>query len=386
MSNQRFTAIAFNPMSGDRIGELGYASFNYDHGLAGTGTGSMEVPWTDAVAPLLVPWTCGIAFDDGGQCRWSGLLDTVEVDPASPTVKLGLISWWEYYEKRWIRSTAGMSHAETVDVGPYDVVFLDVDQFDIVDDLLAHAQSVAGVANVPLVVNMLGPGGGGVSEVLRTRTYYGYERKTIKSAVEDLSSQRGGFDFTVRSVWNTSTDLWTVDRYLDLHYPRRGEARSSTVLEHGANATMLRLVTTGSGLQNPVWAVGAGVGDAAIVVEATDASQRYPIGPYPYAEGSVEYRDEGAEFSGNLERLALGALAVGRAALPTATVGLTEQPNGSRLGDIGVGDTVRTVAQFGEYQIDEWLRVVKESVAVTSGGLQKWQLDLADETASLGGS
>jgi hypothetical protein len=276
-----------------------------------------------------------------------------------------------------------MTYAETANVGPQDIVFTAVDMFRIVSDALDHAATVGGGANLGLTVRMHGPGAAGISGVTRTRTYYGYERKRIGALVEEMAAQEDGFDFTVGTEWNTASTPWTVDRYLDLYYPRRGNASGGVVLEHGANVTMLRLVDDASLMGNPMLAIGAGTGDAAIIAEAEDSSYRYPAGPYPYVEAEVAYRDEGTEYTGNLGRLATAHLAIGKQPLRTATVGLTEQPNGTRLGDINLGDSLRTVAQFGDFAIDERLRVVSQSVTIGPGGLGSWGVDLATDDATL---
>ncbi len=389
----RFSAYAFEPLSGSRIGEIStWNEAGYSHGLGRTGGGSLTMPWWDDIAASIEPLVAGIAIDDGGVLRWAGLVTSRDVSPDGGTVRFGCQPWWWYYGRRWIRSALGMTYAETANVGPYDVRFLDiasggaadVDQFEIVEDLLAHAAAVAAGADLGLTVRKYGPGAGGNSGVSRVRDYFGYERKRIASAVEELAAQVNGFDFVIRSEWNTGTTPWSVDRFLDLYYPRAGESTATTVLEHGGNVSMLRFLDDGEKVANPIVIVGAGTGDAAITSERTDLSLIYPAGPYPLLEDERQYRDMGTEYDGALERLGDAELAVYRRPLRTAQVRLTEQADGLRLGDIGIGDSLPVVAEFGGFAVNDRLRYVAESVRVSPSTVLDWTADLATDDATLG--
>ena len=379
----RFTAYAFNALSGARIGEVSFIECSWSSGLNATGQGSVTMPWYQELADVITPGRDGIAIDDRGTLLWSGWVRAREVSPDDGTVRFGLDSWWTYYAGRTIRSRAGMTYAATSNVGPLDVVFTSVDQFRIVQDLLAHAASIAGAGNLGMTARLFGPGAGGISDVNRSRTFYGYERKKIAQSVQELSAQTGGFDYTVASEWNTGTAPYQVTRYLDLYYPRRGASTSTPVLEHGSNVQMLRVSDDATVLANPVTAVGAGQGDAAITSEQVDAASIYPAGPYPYLEGEVQYRDEGAEYAGNLGRLARARLAATRRPLRTAEAECTESADLS-LGSVGIGDSLRMVAEFGPYEFDERMRVLTESISIDAGGLRSWRFSLTQDDASLG--
>ena len=379
----RFTVYAFNALSGGRIGEVSFIDCSWSTGLNGTGSGSVTMPWYQDLADLITPGRDGIAIDDRGTLLWSGWVRAREVNPDGGTVRFGLDSWWRYYGNRTIRSRTGMTYAATTNVGPLDVVFTSVDQFRIVSDLLAHADAIAGSGNLDLTVRMFGPGAGGISGVTRSRTHYGYERKKIAQAVEELASQTGGFDFTIASEWDTGSNPYPVRRYLDLYYPRRGASTSTPVLEHGSNVQMLRVSDDATVLANPLTAVGAGTGDAAITVEVVDSASLYPAGSYPYIEGEVQYRDQGTEYAGNLSRLANARLAATHEPLRTAEAECTESAD-LRLGSIGIGDTLRMVADFGPYSFDDTMRVLTEAISLDAGGLRSWKFSLCADDASLG--
>lgn len=378
---ERFTLYAFNPLSGTRLGEMPFTRVQATIGLAGRASLDVTGPWWDRrLDPdVLLPGRIGLVLDDGGLVRASGWLQTVEVS-VDGGVRLGCVSWWEYYRHRWIRSRAGMTFA--TGTGPYDVEFSGVDQFEVVSDLIAHAASVAGAANLGLTVSMHGPGSGGIAGVSRTVTYYGYERKRIADAVEDLASQQDGFDFTVGVAWDMSSSPPGVTRTLDLWYPRKGAALVGT-LEHSTNVRLLRLVRDGARMANPVVAVGAGTGDAQVTATVEDAAYRYPAGPYPFLEGEVFFRDVGVEDTANLTRLANAELAVSREPLDVATLEMQEVA-GMSLGSIAPGDSVRVIADIGALSLDKTMRITREELVVTPTTLEQWTVECASEDASLG--
>lgn len=382
----RFSAYLYEPLTGDRIAEVStWQECTYTRGLWGVGSGSLTLPWYDSAAVQAEPLTAALAVDQGRLLKWAGPVVGREFSPEQGLVRVGCQNWWWYYNRRWIRSTLGMTHAEATDVGPYDVKFIDVDQFDIVDDLITHAAAVAADADMGLTVRMYGPGVGGISDVVRTRDYFGYERKRIAQSIEELASQSGGFDFVVTDEWDQGSEPWIPRRYLDLYYPRAGESSSTLVLEHGSNVSMLRMFDDGERMANPITVAGAGIGDAAIAVEAVDTSLLYPAGPYPWLENDRQYRDEGTEYAGNLERLAISELAVSRIPLRTIEVSITEQEDGGiSLGDIGIGDSVSVVANVGDFHLDDRMRVISETVTLSPEGLKNWKVSLVADDATLG--
>lgn len=388
---ERFTLYAWNPLTRSRVTEITqFSTLQVSDGLYGGGDGRLTVPWWgDPQLHAILPSVSGLALDDAGTLRWTGWVRTREMAPDDGTIQFGAKSWFDYYNRRKIRSRDGMPHAKVLDVGPYDVVFENVDQFHIVADLLGHAAQIAGPANLGLTVRFHTNGTLGLpSGVTRTRTYFGYERKSIAQAIDDLAVQTGGFDYTVSSEWDTSVEPWIPNLYLDLWYPRKGDPAGLFVLEHGANVRLFRLVDDGEDQGNPVTVVGAGTGDAALTVEAVEPTLLYPsptTGIYPYMEKDVQYRDEGAEFSGNLTRLSNAELAIGARPLRTASLTLTEQPSpfGTHIGDVITGDTLRTIANFAGFSVDEYLRVVQQTYTLNASGLDRWVVDVATDDATL---
>lgn len=391
--SDEFSYLLYNVSSGARIAEVPFTSFTWTDVLNRPGSFSAMLPWYHRHAALtyLEPGRTAVYVDQGGQIRFGGIIWTVEVDVSQGEgVRIAGEGFWSYWRHRWIRSTQGMTYQDVASVGPTDVSFTAVDQLRIVADLIAHGASIAGAANVGFTsVRNNGVAGGALSGQVRTKKWQINERKRIAAAVEELALQQFGFDFSVGFDYDTSGTQWAPRRYLDLWYPRRGQSASGAVLNHGANVTLLRLVRDASMIANPVVGIGPGIGDAAIISEQEDASFRYPAGQYPYMEDTIEYREDGQEGAGNLTRLVAGRLFRTRGPVTTAKVDLvqTRDDDGPTFsyGDISLGDTTRLVAPVGQFDVDQFMRAVAQTVTVAGVSLKSWQMDLADDDASLGG-
>lgn len=391
--SDEFTYLVYDLGTGSRVAEVPFTSFTWNEVLDRPGSFEARLPWFHRYAALtyLEPGRMAIYVDQGGQIRFGGIIWTVEMDVSQGAgLRIAGEGFWSYWRHRWIRSTQGMTYQDVANVGPTDVSFTAVDQFRIAADLIAHGANIAGAANVGFTsVRNNGVAGGALSGQTRTKKWQITERKRIAQAIEELALQQFGFDFSVGFDYDTSGTQRTPRRYLDLWYPRQGQSASGVTLAHGANVSLLRLVRDATMMANPVVGIGPGIGDAAIVSEQQDASYRYPLGPYPYYEDTVEYREDGQDYANNLTRLTAARLFRTRAPVTTAKVDLVQQrdDNGPTfsLGDISMGDTCRLIAPVGSFDVDSFMRVVAQSVTVEGVSLKSWQMDLADDDASLGG-
>lgn len=385
-----FSFYAYTLPNLARIDEVDLSSCSWNDGVNVPGSADASIPWFHRQADVLQPGWTALFVDRDGDLEWGGIVWTTELDAeGSGMLRSGCEGFTSYLRRRWIRSTVGMTYPDVASVGPTDVSYTAVDQFRIVSDLVAHAAAIAGVANIALTVRFNGVVGGTLSGQTRTVKWSTTERKNIGAAIEELAAQQSGFDFTVTPVWDSSSSPWGVVLYLDLWYPRLG-VDGGRVLEHGGNVSVLRLVRDAHQLANPLVAVGPGVGDAAIVQEVTDTSERYPLGRYPWMEDTLDVREYGQEYAGNLGRLAAARLYRTKRAVSTATVDL--QPTVAdgvttfSFGEISTGDTVRMIAPLGSNDFDEAMRVVRQSAKVEDTGLVEWKADLASDDASLGGA
>lgn len=387
-----FTYLIYDLAPWTRVAEVPFSSVTWTEELGRPGALRARLPWYHARATFdyLEPGRYGLFIDDAGELRWGGIIWQVDLAPDTDAeLTVAGQGLWSYYERRWLRSTQGMTYADSgAGFGPADISFTAVDQFRIVEDFIDHAANIAGAANIDFTdVRRNGVVGGALSGVTRTKAWLGTDRKRIAQAVADLARQTGGLDHSVGFAWDTGTTPWTPQAYLDLWYPRRGQV-SSAVLEHGSNVSVLRLTRDGFGVANPLVAIGPGIGDAAITVEVEDSSLRYPAGVYPFYEDTVEYREDGQEYAGNLSRLAAARLLRTSRPVTTITLSLVDDARPSSpfgLGSFGVGDTVRVVAEAGSFSLDEPMRIVRQTVTVEDVGITDWQVDLAPDDVSTGG-
>ena len=101
-----------------------------------------------------------------------------------------------------------------------------------------------------------------------------------------------------------------------------------------------------------------------------------------------QFRTDGQEYAGNLDRLTDARLYRTREPMDTATVRIMQRRDDRGpiigLGDFGVGDTVRVVSP-GMIDVDAFMRVVSQTVTVSGVGVSNWEVALAEADATTGG-
>lgn len=277
-----------------------------------------------------------------------------------------------------------------------------VDQFNVVADLIAHAASIAGSTLPSLTgggmvgfdgIRMYGPGGatahpeatGTLSGVTWARTYWSTDRKGIGQAIMDIAQSYPGFDWTVTYQWDATTSPWTARRYLDLYYPRRGQSRSGVVLEHGGNVWLVKINRSAVSMANTLYGIGASTGASVLGSTQQDPSVVYPAGTYPYIAGTYNAYEEAVQ--ANLDARTRSRLALTRLPVYTITVRvISNEQYGIALGDVSVGDTCRfTVTVPGSgFAIDDWFRIVQQTVKVNAEGIDTWELELVPDAITTG--
>ena len=207
------------------------------------------------------------------------------------------------------------------------VSFTNVDQFQIVQLVMAAAQSIAGTA-----LNIQVPGG--LSGVPVSVTYNDTDYKTAYQALLDLSQSQNGFDFNVEVYYDGNG---TPQKVLNLGYPQIGYRYvagdpNAPVLQLPGNVLDYTYFEDGSLVANYVSAVGAnniiGSGSYAPAIAAG----------YPFMQEVVNYSDITSQ-------PLLGLIAQGRAnalGVPPTTLKVTQiadqQPT---VGVVSPGDDVR---------------------------------------------
>lgn len=211
------------------------------------------------------------------------------------------------------------------------------------------------------------------------------DRKGIGQAIMDIAQSYPGFDWAVNVSWDATTSPWTARRYLDLYYPRRGQSQSGVVLEHGGNVWLVKINRSAVSMANTLYGIGASQGAAVLGSTQQDPSVVYPAGSYPYIAGTYNAYEEAIQ--ANLDARTRSRLAVTRLPVYTITVRVvSNSAYGIALGDIAVGDTCRfTVKVPGSgFTIDDWFRVVQQTVKVNAQGIDDWELELVPDSVTTG--
>lgn len=379
-----WTYYAYDLVDNTRRAEIPFHQFRFTDELNGAGSfdGELALMHPSATLANLEPGATCIYVDRGGALVWGGIIWSVETKD-DYTLRVSGQGLWSYWAHRTLRSRDGMAHA--TGISDSEIVWQDIGQFDIVKDMIDHATFVAATSELGLdEVRYHGPGPGGESGVSRTKTCYDYEHKVIAQLVEEIAAQTSGFDFGINLDWGASGgSVPDPLKYLDLYWPRRGIATPQIVLEHGLNCKVTRFVRDAANMGNPLAGIGSGTADAQIIVETIDTDYIKPDGPYPYLEGTVEYRDWGIEYAGNIERFTDAHLAERRQPLSTATIEVIETRDFG-FGSIGLGDSVQVRQDILDFDVDSELRVMAHILTISDLGTETWEIDLAPEDATLG--
>lgn len=319
--------------------EIPFTDFSYSRVLCRAGAFTGRLPYTHPKATLLNinPKQIALYVERDGVIVYGGIIWTARVS-GSNLLEVGSEGFWSYFNRRLIRHTIDLSST---------------DQLDIARRILNDAQSAT-----------LSPGGSinllidsDLSGVLRQRTYNAFERKTVSTAVEELSALDNGFDFRVDCQWESNA----ITKRLRWGYPRLG-VRGGLVFELGGNAQAVAWLLDGSKDANLVDAVGAGEGANMLISTASDPSQ---LTAFPLLETTVSFKD--VTMPDTLADHAIAALAARSGSLGLSNVVIrttTDAPVGSWT----VGDDVRIRADDGFLQIDSLYRIVSDQVKVDAQG------------------
>jgi hypothetical protein len=140
------------------------------------------------VDPSTIPAFCGLYVDRDGILVWGGVIWGRTYNSNSQTLTFSAQEWISYFEHRRVTQ---------------DVEFTNIDQLVIAKTLIEDAQTVP-YGDIGVGYNSAGQT---TSGVLVNRTYYNYELKNVFQAVQDLSRQGDGFDFSIDVEYDPITDL-----------------------------------------------------------------------------------------------------------------------------------------------------------------------------------
>ena len=149
------------------------------------------------VSNATIPARTAIYVDRDGTLIWGGILWNREYSSKDQTLTLNANEFESYWNRRRITT---------------DTVFTNTDQLTAVQTIVNNANAATN-GNIGITV------GSETSGVLINRTFYGYEYKTVLSAIQDLAKSATGFDFNIQVYYDSNGN---PAKLLRLGYPRYG--------------------------------------------------------------------------------------------------------------------------------------------------------------------
>jgi hypothetical protein len=297
-----------------------------------------------------------------GIVQFAGPLVTIQLGSNANLLSLQAHDRWGFVRRRKIRSRQGMAHASgTLST---DIRFEGVDQLHIVDDLVAHMQSVSG-GDLGITVAY-----DALSGVTRDREYQIDD--FIGQRIEELASVESGFDWSL-DVAGSINDLANITHTLRLHYPMRGR-NTGYVLSWDGGTNMLGMAFTESSRDRAqrFVAIGDGEGTAQARFAAEDPNL---LGVLPLLEASSAFT--GVKEQATIEAHARRGLALNsRAAkVPTFTLDPDAEP---RWGTYITGDIVRAAIADGWVQYSGLCRINARSLTIGEDGAATASVELAE--------
>ena len=351
-------------LSNTVIAELPLTGVNFTQQLntAGTLSGHLLLSGVDAnamnVAAGTIPARTGIYVDRDGTLVWGGIIWSRNYVSSGQTMTIQAREFESYFERRRITST---------------VAFTNTDQLSIVQSLVTTAQAATN-GNLGITV------GSETSGVLVSRTYYGYELKSVFSAITDLSKSNTGFDFNIYIYYDSNGN---PARQLRLGYPRYGKVYSSTsttqaVLDLPAgNIVEYEYTEDGITSANTVYGLGAGSNEGKLISTQQNATQI--TNGWPLTEEQANYSDiTDATLLSNLTLSQANTISTPPI---TMKVAITTY-NDPILGSYEVGDDIRVRITDDRFPntLDTYYRLVAYNVTVGEDGPERVSMTLTQSS------
>lgn len=360
--------LAYDLLTGALIEELPLTNVNFARVLNGAGElrGSLQmnrkntngVSLDAAYVAATTPQRTALYVDRDGVLVWGGLIWTRSYQHSAQRLDLQGAEFWSYFRSRRLKVNKSYTNQ---------------DQLVIARDLINYAQSVTN-GNIGISVPVA------TSGVLRDRTqYFGYERKPIAEAVEQLAAVIDGFDFGIDVNYDVGGE---PSAQLNFGYPRRGRIAQANelVFELGRNMFDFYWPEDGSNGANSITGIGAGEGVSMLLVDITDA-ELLDAG-YPVLDDSISFKD-----IANVNTLAdhvvseLQIRSGVRIAAKFVVLSTTDVPYGSWV----MGDDAR-FRIYGDARfpdgLDTYLRIVGDSLDVSDAGVERITLTCSEVTGA----
>lgn len=314
-----YTYLACDLLTGAILAELPLSDVSFSSVLSGAGEFSSTLSISDQRVQKIDPITAtepgrtALYVDRDGVLVWGGILWVRRYNPRTEQLTLSGNEFWSYLRRRYITD---------------DKVFTATDQLTIAQNLVNYAQSKPG-GNIGVVV------GSNTSGVLRDFAAYGYERKQVAEAVEELSDLDNSFDFAVDLAYDVSMQ---PTKTLNFSYPRRGRTApdSGFVFEFPGN-TILEPSWDEDGAKMSNTLYGQGQGEGEDMVRSVIATPTMLDAGYPLLEDVVSAKDVGSQGVLDDRIRAIAEARVKPVTLPKLTVRANAEPV---LGSYITGDDV----------------------------------------------
>jgi hypothetical protein len=367
------TFLAYDLLSNDLIDEIPFTSFSYAQALNKAGGFEATIPLEHpkATPGNLDPWRTAIYVDRDGVLLFGGIVTDVSASLASGgSLKFGGIGFLGFYEgdRVVIDSSAGMEYE--MGAAHPAIGFSGVDQFRIAKDFILHGNSKTG-QDIGLTVAW-----DALSGVTRDRTYSATDRKSVGGALADLAKLDNGFDYAVRTYWDSGAPA----KELKFYYSRKGRALD-LVFEAGKNVQLLSYSKSGAKQSNYVHALGAGDGRNMNIETSENINDYYPTAAYPRLDAVTSHRD--VSDNTTLAAHALADRLRNRHPLETLEIQIQDTAEAGP-GSYEVGDDVLVQVQAGYLDLYDSYRIQELRVEYRPEGSEAVRLGLVSLNASLG--
>lgn len=339
-------------ITGAILGELPVQSFSVEWALNSPGSFQATLPLrmaeqssklSDQVAsPELDLEGHGIALyvERDGVIIWAGHLVGIEANVDQDVLTVRGAGFQDLLRHRLIRD---------------DISYAGVDQFAIAAGLIDHTQGKPGgdlsIDTSPLTGNPSG--------VLRTRTFYGFERATVADRIEQLAAVQDGFDFRLSARWEGGG----VVRYVEASYPPTGRM-TNNVFDIGANVALLSYTSDLTTMTNWCDALGTGDGPTKLVAAAVDTPRLTAWGLRESVESRTSVLDFDTLFGHARRRVIEGRF-------PNRQLSLQVYADTVPVfGSYVEGDVVRVEGSHGYLDLEDFYRVTTRTLSVGDDGTE----------------
>ena len=314
------------------------------------------------VAAATIPGRCAVTVDRNGTLIWGGVIWNREYNSQTQTLSINAREWISLFERRRITTTQ---------------VYTNIDQISLALALVQQAQGVPG-GNIGLLYNQQ-PDSDNTSGVLVSRTYYGYEYKQVLAAIQDLSKQINGFDFSIDVYYDGDQN---PGKSFNTYYPRQGRTYSATdstapVFQFPGNTVEYVYPEDGSIAANTIYGLGAGSNEGKLIAVGTDSAKL--AAGWPLLEDQANYSDL-------TDATLLASLVNGQitaTSYPPTTLRIVAPPSQNpEFGTYEIGDEARVIITDSRFPntLDAIYRIVALSVIPGEDGPERVTLTMTTGT------